>query len=172
VPAARAVLFGRVVQFVAAWTSAFTWGRYLAIAAVVLMAALGLERGIRNRVEFFQELGRAPPYYAWVCENARDGDLFLTNSGDARFRLETGQPQYVTMKTHPHRPDGVIEWSERVRKADALASADQISCELLEEVSREGVTHLVRQSTMDDPHCPGWRVIYEGGLVDIAGGRP
>jgi hypothetical protein len=91
------------------------------------MAALGVERGIRNRLEFFQELGRAPPYYAWILENARDGELFLTNSGDASFRLETGQPQYATMKTHPHRPDSVIEWSERVPKADALASADQIS---------------------------------------------
>ena len=40
--------------------------------------------------------------------------------------------------------------------------------ELLEEVYGEGVTHLVRQSTMHDPHCPGWRVIYEEGLVAIA----
>jgi hypothetical protein len=39
------------------------------------MAALGVERGIRNRLEFFQELGRAPPDYAWILENARDGEL-------------------------------------------------------------------------------------------------
>jgi len=49
------------------------------------MAALGVERGIRNRLEFFQELGRAPPYYAWILENARDGELFLTKQWGREF---------------------------------------------------------------------------------------
>jgi hypothetical protein len=113
-----------------------------------------------------------PPYFAWVRENSSEGDVFLTDTRVEDFRLATGQAQYVTWKTHPYRGKRVLEWSERLEKATTLARAERVPCELLEEVSSEGVTHLVRSSTMEDPQCDGWRVVYEDDLVTISSRRP
>ena len=168
VPAAGAILFGRIVQWIADWTRDRPRWRQAAIAVGCLMLLLGIERGVRNRIEFFQKIRDEPSYYAWVRKNAREGDLFLTSIENETFRLATGQPQYVSWKTHPHRPDSVLAWEERVKKASAVADAERPSCDVLEGLAAEGVTHLVRPASLIDRlPCPGWSVAYGDESVVI-----
>jgi hypothetical protein len=169
VPAAGAVLFGRIVQWIANWTSGHPRLRYIGIGAACLLLLLGVERGIRNRIEFFQEIRAEPRYYAWVRENAREGDVFLTSLDDETFRLGTGQPQYVSWKTHPHRPESVLAWYKRAEEASAVADAERPACNALDSLAAEGVTYFIRQSSLSALTCPGWNVAYQDASVVILG---
>jgi hypothetical protein len=165
------MLFGRVVQWVANWADDRIWRRRAALVLVGVMLVAGIERGIRNRIEFVQALPDRP-HHVWVRDNAREGDLFLTQSHDLDFRLAAQQPQYVSLKTHPHRPASVVEWYARLRKAEAVANAREVSCARLEELAGEGVTHLVRWRSPSEQPCPGWRTVYEDAEVVIFSRRP
>jgi hypothetical protein len=167
VPAGAAILFGRVVQWIAGWTNQVAWRRYVATGAAAAFLLLALVRGAQNRLEFFEMLSVEPTYYGWVRDNARDGDLFLTSIEDEKFRLATGQPQYATWKTHPHRFHAVLEWYERTQKATAAGTQPNPNCDLLASLGKEGVTHLVRLAGLDDPQCSGWRRMYEDDSVKI-----
>jgi hypothetical protein len=167
IPAGVAILFGRMSQWAADWAYDHTWRRqaFFALGAVAL--AVGVVAGVQNRIEFFRRLQEEPAYYGWVRENARDGDLFLTSTGDEDFRLATGQPQYVNWKSHPHRGEAVLEWYERTKKARAAIEPAQPSCELLTSLAGDGVTHLVRQTAQPPLTCEGWRRAYGDDTVTV-----
>jgi hypothetical protein len=159
-PAANAILLGRLIQSVAAWSGKSALRRKLALAANAVPLAVAIGFGIQNKAEF-AEAAQRPAYFDWVRETARDGDQFVTPVDEMAFRLSTGQPQYASWKTHPHRGPAVLEWYERVHRAHAVTRADQPSCAALEALAMDGVTHLVRKRPTGDPHCAGWRVVYE-----------
>jgi hypothetical protein len=171
VPAANAILLGWLIKSIANWCGDLFWRRGAAIGPTAALVAVSIGLGQQARSVSLRK-HMHPPYFAWVRENSSEGDVFLTDTRVEDFRLATGQAQYVTWKTHPYRGKRVLEWSERLEKATTLARAERVPCELLEEVSSEGVTHLVRSSTMEDPQCDGWRVVYEDDLVTISSRRP
>jgi hypothetical protein len=167
VPAGVAILIGRALQAFASWTEGHPRRRRAALAVTAAALCISVGLGVFNKLRFFNELQK-PLYFAFIRESAQDGDVYLTPVDDMDFRLATGQPQYATWKTHPHRGDAVLEWYRRVGRARAVTEATQPSCSALDDLAREGVTHLVRQQPNGDLHCPGWSVVYEDGDYTVS----
>ena len=162
VPAANGILIGRLIQVVAGWAADSARRRKTALTALAAVLVVLIGIGQRERIARFQERRQHPDYFAWVRENARDGDLFLTPIDQLDFRLATGQPQYVTHKTHPYRGKSVLEWYERLKKAEAVTSTPKPACGVLDTLAvDDGITHIVRGASVGDPHCPGWPLVYQ-----------
>lgn len=162
VPAANAILLGRLIQFGAVWTADNAWRRKATLAALAAVLAVLIAVGQRERIARYQERRSHPDYFGWVRDNARDGDLFLTSADQLEFRLATGQPQYVTHKTHPYKGRSVRQWFDRLKKAQAVTGTVRPACGLLDSLAAEaGVTHIVRAASVGDPQCSGWPLVYE-----------
>lgn len=166
VPVANAILLGRLIQAAAGWSEGVAWRRaaLLGIAGAAIVVAIGL--GQRGRAMLMHER-QHPAYFAWVRDSARDGDLFLTPKNHGDFRLATGQPQYVSWKTHPYRGESVLEWYRRLRAADAVTYPDPPDCAALDALAAEGVTHVVRGSSLAPPDCAHWHAVYDDGDFTI-----
>jgi hypothetical protein len=165
VPVANTILLGRLIQAAAGWSEDVPWRRaaVLGVAAAAIVVGIGL--GQRGRLMLMEER-QHPAYFAWVRDNARDGDLFLTPVNHGDFRLATGQPQYISWKTHPYRGESVLEWYRRLKSAGA-ATGRQPGCETLDAFAAHGVTHLVRDASFPPPDCPGWHAVYDDGKFAI-----
>ncbi len=62
----------------------------------------------------------------------------------ARFRLATYAPIFVDFKSIPYRDDEVLEWHRRVGLAEKwFANPDWDATGIIDEVIREGITHVV-----------------------------
>jgi hypothetical protein len=171
-PAANAILLGRAMQEFAIMSENRSWlaRTCLILTAFVLVAAIGL--GIRGKIRQFVLLAKDPAYFAWVRDNAKPGDVFLTPVHEMDFRLATGQPQYVSWKSHPYAGPAVLEWYRRVEQARAVTKTPDPPCETLAALAGEGVTHVVRKVVDGAPDCPGWDVVYADGTDVIAAHSP
>ncbi|HEX5959110.1 MAG TPA: DUF6798 domain-containing protein, partial [Hyphomicrobiaceae bacterium] len=165
VPAAIAVLMGRGLELAYAWCQGNAQRRRLGVAAMCVGAIASMGAASYTLVQ--DRLRPPPAYYAWVRTHAAPKQLYLTPVEDEKFRLLTGQPQYASWKSHPHRARAVLEWYRRVGVAQHLTIAPTVTCEDLGAVAREGVTHLVRSQTQPWPGCPGWRATYRDGRSAI-----
>ena len=62
----------------------------------------------------------------------------------ARFRLATAAPIFVDFKSIPYRDVEVLEWHRRVGLAEKwFANPDWDATGIIDEVTREGITHVV-----------------------------
>ncbi len=67
----------------------------------------------------------------------------------ARFRLRTGAALHVDFKAIPYKDSEVMEWHRRVSRCAAwFADADWDRRGVVEEIVREGVTHVVAPTAM------------------------
>jgi hypothetical protein len=170
IPAANAILLGRAMQEFATMADNRPWlGRvFLVLTAFALVATIGL--GIRGKIRQFV-LKEHPAYFTWVRDNAKAGDVFLTPIREMDFRLATGQPQYVSWKSHPYAGSAVLEWYARIERARAVTKQPMPACEALSALAAEGVTHLVRRSADGAVNCPGWEIVHDDGINLIAAHR-
>lgn len=68
----------------------------------------------------------------------------------ARFRLATGAPIFVDFKSIPYRDTDVLEWYRRVKAAEEwFANPDWTATGAIEQIAREGVTHVVAPATLN-----------------------
>jgi len=69
-----------------------------------------------------------------------EGDVFLINPSLENARLKSGTPIYVDFKSHPYRPEELIEWKLRIENARNLYSSSLVdACPLAERaLSSEG----------------------------------
>ncbi|WP_445680339.1 DUF6798 domain-containing protein [Radicibacter daui] len=165
VPIANAVLIGKAFQ----WLShkAEQNGRYQkAQLGLVVVAVVATGIFAVSNYHKLEKRAQHPAYYAWVQEHAQPKDVFLNDPNDSNFRLATGQPQYISWKTHPYRGQEVLEWSARVAKARAATGKKAPSCQNLDALAGEAVTHLVRPATSESIYCPDWKQAYaDKGVV-------
>jgi hypothetical protein len=158
VPIADAVLLTRLAGLVAERLGRRRDAvRRAAIGSAVLVAA-AVAVGVANRMR--NPSWHKPAYLAWVRANAAPGDLYLTPIGENDFRLATGQPQYATWKTHPHRGQSVLDWYARVQRTRAVTGRQRPDCTALESLAAEGVTHLLRHAHDEPVACSGWSQVY------------
>lgn len=171
VPAAVAILMGRIIEAIAARSGRRPHLRRAAVGVTASVLLIGLAFGAHNVVEAYVRADE-PAYFAWVRARAEDGDVFLTPIDQEDFRLATGQPQYVSWKTHPYRDDAVLAWYERIRRARAVTSTPPPDCAALRPLAAEGVTHVVRRTAQGAPDCPAWPVVFDDGAFLVAAHRP
>ena len=158
VPLADAVLLTRLAGLVAERLGRRDDALRDAALGSALLIAVALAVGVFNRAR--NVAWHKPGYLAFVRANAAPGDLYVTPIGENDFRLATGQPQYATWKTHPHRGQGVLEWYARVGRARAVTERPAPDCARLENLAGEGVTHLLRRATDEPVACSGWNQVY------------
>jgi hypothetical protein len=68
------------------------------------------------------------------------------------FRLFTGAPIYIDFKSIPYKDSDVIEWYRRIQLAERFYETKD--CQVLQDISDEGVTHIVLSGTDLPLACP------------------
>lgn len=189
VPVSTAILLGAAVDRVleAAALRGLRREWVIAVAAAIGMAAM---TGLRmdDLVEAVDTRARSEePLTAWVSTHRRPGDVFLlpvaTRLADIGqwegFRLATGAPIYVDLKTHPLRDGDVLEWWGRVQRARRLYAAGFPACSGIRELSRTaGVTAVVVSSrARPAAGCSGLELVRRGAEWSVyrilpVGGSP
>jgi hypothetical protein len=138
----------------------------LALAGCMLLLALSVGRGalaVQDSFAARQNDSQAPLWH-FARANVAPGDVYLTPSFMAEFRLATGAPVVVTFKSHPYKDVEVIEWQERLAAVNDFYA--QPTCEGMQEMaSRYGVTHVVMEWHVLEQHphfagCPALRSVH------------
>lgn len=144
VPLSTAVVLGRVVVFVSERIAVARNAvpgviRAGGVAFVAVLALAGAARYYRD----FSEQGKKPdrPLMAFVRGAAAPGNVFLIPIKMEDFRLATGAPIFVDDKSIPYRAADVLEWYRRILLAKDFYRNP--TCEALEPLRAEGITHLV-----------------------------
>lgn len=91
-----------------------------------------------------------------VTENLSSGQVYAIPLDMQNFRLETGAPVFVEFKSIPYKDADVLEWYRRVRMAGRLyqATMQVYGCEALQNLSAEGVTHVILPYDHAAKNCP------------------
>ena len=87
----------------------------------------------------------------YVKENKQPGEIYLippTDNYFDDFRLYTGAPIFINMKSHPYKDFEVLEWYNRILRADQFYKSDGIEkCnQLMSLVEDYGITQVVFKS--------------------------
>jgi hypothetical protein len=109
----------------------------------VALAGTGLAKSIQEYRQVMTWSDR--PMLSFVAENKTSGEVYLIPLDMQDFRLATGAPAYVEFKSIPYKDVDVLEWYRRVGLAGKLyrAAFKRAGCEIVAELSLEGVTHVV-----------------------------
>lgn len=81
----------------------------------------------------------------------------------ASFRIRTGMPVFVDVKSHPYRDDEVLEWWRRMSWAtEVFEGRRPCDAALLDEMRRQGITHIILDPAHDDIDASGLRACIRG----------
>jgi len=132
-------------------------------ASMTLVLALAAAGLYKTRLDFVEKKNsREQPMLAFVESHKSPGDVYLIPIDLQDFRLETGAPAYVEFKSIPYKDSDVIEWYRRINAAGNLyrAPTKRAGCRLLEELTREGVTHAVLPYDHTIKNCSNLSIQY------------
>jgi hypothetical protein len=104
----------------------------------------------------------AIPMMNFVRDSARTGEVYFIPPRMESFRLITGQPVFVDLKSIPYRDTDVVEWYRRLMLANDFYQPGAFQCHrLMDLASAEGV-HLFVVPTEDRPvSCVDFRILYQ-----------
>lgn len=130
------------------------------MAVVVVLAALGLYKTLLNVNE--KNNSNAHPMLKFVKDHKSPEDVYLIPLDMQDFRLETGASAYVEFKSIPYRDSDVLEWYRRIRLAGNLyrAPIKRTGCQILSELFREGVNHVVLPYDHTVKNCSNLNIQY------------
>jgi hypothetical protein len=116
----------------------------------------------RWRRDFRAVLGAdALPVMKFVRNTARRGDLYLIPPELERFRLVSGAPALVDLKSHPYKDAEVLEWRRRLDALQAVFASNG-DCRAFEMVKdRYPITHVLADERIRPVICPGMHTAYE-----------
>ena len=174
VPAATAILLGALVD--RGFTAAVDGRpRRIRVATGLAVVAVATATGLRMP-DLIDALdghpGRDDPLIAHVSAHKRPHDVLLLPVPDRvaelgqweDFRLLTGAPIYVDLKTHPLGDREVLEWWRRVQHARRLYAPGFPPCAELRRLrASAGITAVVVASQAAAPaRCPGLVLDHRG----------
>lgn len=146
-------------------------GRSASHAAALLLGAALLTLAVESRALLRSSYDAALPVGArdyneyldpdfaelagWVRRRAAADSLYLLppapHMAFESFRLRTGQPVFVDLKTHPYKDAELLEWWRRLVAARGFyAALDECGPAEMEAMMREGITHLVLARDLQD----------------------
>ena len=91
---------------------------------------------------------------------SRDGHLIPVDL--QRFRLWTGEPIFVDFKSVPYKDTEVLEWYRRVRLCQGWYALKRWDESVLDELAREGITHVLTTAERDPAEGVLPRIYAEG----------
>ncbi len=103
----------------------------------------------------------------FVRDSRRPGQVYLIPLDLERFRIDTGAPAFVDLKSHPYRDVEVLEWSRRVDLARRVL-APRPDCDTLANLGYRGVvTHVVAPRGAPVTSCPGLTGLYADAFFEV-----
>jgi hypothetical protein len=177
VPLSVGVILIRSSEPIWAWLSKRVPAKTIMAASMVLAVALagaGLAKSIREYRQVMAWSDR--PMMSYVAENKASGEVYLIPLDMQDFRLVTGAPAYVEFKSIPYKDVDVLEWYRRVGLAGKLyrAAFKRVGCEIVVDLSLEGVTHVVLPYDHTIKNCSNLKKQYGDGFYEVyavTGGR-
>lgn len=107
-----------------------------------------------------------PSYISFVRNNLASGQIYLTTR--TGFRLETGAPQFVTLKSHPYQDFEVLEWYRRLGVMSKLYQGSEMNCdELRNTAMKEKITHVMAVKKEPSVSCDFASQIFRDGSTRI-----
>lgn len=154
------------------------WVRLLAVVSISLLVIYGaVEQVYKLRYE-----DSTIPMMNFVKENKQPGETYLVPIKPERFwklgkfwkfRLYTGAPIFVNVKSHPYKDIEVIEWYRRMRTAqsfyDFSGKKDSTSrCNILTELAdNDNVTNVVLLDRDFELNCSNLSTLYEDNKYGV-----
>jgi len=156
VPIAAAVLADWAAGRLLPWANRHTRpARLVCVAVIVLLALAGVARFALDVREMRAD--PAAPMMAYVRETRAPGQTYLIPPDLQQFRLGTGVPAFVDLKSIPYLDVEVVEWFTRMRIEGWIYRdrPEEVDCSLFARLSEEyGVTHVVLDRDLFALSCP------------------
>jgi hypothetical protein len=134
------------------------WFTILCMAALAGLVAIGVTRMWMDLAASGDSSENALTY---IREHAHPDDIFLVPPRIETFRLDTGIPAFVDLKSIPYRDTDVLEWYRRLQLANQFYETEGDVCAQSQAISRaEGVTVFLLPSKIANRACPAWQVEY------------
>jgi hypothetical protein len=104
------------------------------------------------------------PLMEYVFQHKQAQEVYLIPLKMQDFRLTSAAAVYVDFKSTPYHPNEVIEWYRRYRIASAFYRSP--SCEQLDTLRQEGISHIVLPHALS-LNCPTTRLIYSDAQFEL-----
>jgi hypothetical protein len=161
VPLASCLILGRLALALATtrWLSGPRRSAILRAAGVLLVGALVCTGLARTYMDFSNQWNSPDRRMMSFVQSIRaSGQVFLIPVKMEDFRLATGAPVYIDHKSIPYLPEEVMEWYRRVLLAGTFINNP--TCDALDSLRSEGMTHLVIPTYDALRGCDGLENIY------------
>jgi hypothetical protein len=170
VPIATAVLIDAAAGRMAPWAQRHPGPiRLLCLTTISLLALAGAARFILELREM--ESDPAGPMMAYVQDTLAPGQAYMIPPDLQQFRLATGSPAFVDLKSIPYLDVEVVEWFARMRIEGWVYRdrPEEVDCALFDRLRDEyGVTHVVLDRDLFDLACPALGPqLYSDGVYAI-----
>lgn len=161
VPLATAIMIAAVIiRLYEAYPGSFERHRRLLVVAcclgisfLVITGFLALAVGYLN-----QYISADREVINYVAANKSPGQVYLIPIKLQDFRLASGAPAYVEFKSIPYQDQDVLEWRRRVKMAQRFYN--KADCQVLTEITAEGITHVITSADEIGAVCPGMIEIF------------
>jgi hypothetical protein len=163
VPLSSAILLGAFVTFLASrWPIAQRAVRRLCIAGCLCVLSCLIVIGLaRSYLDLLSGPTISPALVAYLHAHTTATDVALIPPKMETFRLDSGVPVFVDLKSIPYRDTDVIEWYRRYSLVNSFFAEGADSCALSRQLAQqEGVTIFLMPASASSPGCPGWRIEY------------
>jgi len=167
VPLSLAIILGFGIKLIYSFLEKRRPILHLGIAGISIVGLLWISAwGIRVTVpEYSRKTGGDwGELVQYIRTNLRSGDACLTPPRLYEFRLATGVPILVDIKTHPYKAREVIEWYRRLKSADKFYhSGDPGEAgKALEEIRSSGhISHVLLQKNKTRFTLPSGKPVFE-----------
>lgn len=156
VPIATAVLVDWAVTRLGPWVERDARPiRSLCLTAIVLLALAGTARFVLDVRQM--QADPAGPMMAYVRESRAPGQVYMIPPDLQQFRLETGMPAFVDLKSIPYLDVEVVEWFARMRIEGWIYRdrPEEVDCTLFDRLRDQyAVTHVVLDRDLFTLSCP------------------
>jgi hypothetical protein len=142
--------------------------KFLSIIIITVLFLIGLNR----QIELFNYQGKATKVLDFVRQNQQSGQVYLVPPDEKRlrkFRLYTGIPIFINLKSHPYKDVEVIEWYKRVELARNFYANNGDRCNYLQQniLNDYQITHVILEKEQFGTKCDILRQIYRDDRYEV-----
>jgi hypothetical protein len=165
VPLATAILLAFGVHWLAARIPPLpdTVARAVPVACLAVIGSLlvaGIARFPLDQAAAASD--PAKPMMQFVRDTAVAGDVFFIPPKMESFRLATGAPVFVDVKSSPYRDADVVEWYRRLMRTNEFYRPETDRCVQAPALAREEGVYLFIIPAQEMPSgCPAFKVMYQ-----------
>jgi hypothetical protein len=139
-----------------------TMRKRFATGCLIVISGLMVAGQIRSALDFLAAPDLSKPLLTFLNKNAAPGDTVLIPPKLETFRMESGVPAFVDLKSIPYRDTDVLEWYRRLQLVNQFYESGTDVCMRSREIAQqEGVNLLLIPLRAMPTFCPAWQVEYQ-----------